>query len=152
MKNELGTTGNTLVDWSSFCRDLCIDWFNRTKEKIGGAGLAVEIGESKLGERKDDRDRGSVIHLGKWVFGGYDRSTKKLFVVIVEERTRETLIGVLRDWIRPGTTIVSNCLKKYNCLEDDEFMTFSSNNAIEFELPANSLQTKNIDRAWRSIR
>ena len=49
---ELKLTDKTISDWSSFCREVIIDWIVRHTKKIGGPGLTVEIDESKFGKRK----------------------------------------------------------------------------------------------------
>jgi len=41
------------------------------------------------------------------------------FLVVVENRTADTLLQVIRDWILPGTTIISDCWKAYDKIEYD---------------------------------
>ena len=54
---------------------------------------------------------------GQWVFGGVERDSHKCFLEPVEDRTAETLIQLIKDWILPGTTIISDCWKSYNRIE-----------------------------------
>ena len=54
---------------------------------------------------------------GQWVFGGVERDSHKCFLEPVEDRTAETLIQLIKDWILPGTTIISDCWKSYNRTE-----------------------------------
>ena len=42
----------TLVDWSSYCREVAIDAVFKHSEKIGGPVKIVEIDESKFGKSK----------------------------------------------------------------------------------------------------
>ena len=49
---ELKLTDKTINDWSSFYREVIIDWVVQCTKKIGGPGLTVEIDESKFGKRK----------------------------------------------------------------------------------------------------
>ncbi|EFN72165.1 hypothetical protein EAG_03335, partial [Camponotus floridanus] len=37
-----------------------------------------------------------------------------------ESRTEEILLAFIKKWILPGTIIVSDCWKSYNCLGNDE--------------------------------
>ena len=70
------TATRTIVDWSSFCREICINWRLQNSKKIGGVGKIVELDEAKFSKRK--YNRGRVIE-GKWVFGGFERETKNIF-------------------------------------------------------------------------
>ena len=76
------------------------------KEKIGGIGKVVEIDESKFGRRK--YYRGHRVE-GQWIFGGIERGSGKCFLVPVEKRDTETLLAIIKEWIIPGTTIISDC-------------------------------------------
>jgi hypothetical protein len=64
----------TIVDWSRFCRDICL-WHVETDldhSVIGGPGLVVEIDESLIVRRKYNRGR---MLSQEWVFGGVERRT-----------------------------------------------------------------------------
>ena len=50
LKLEYGFAAHTIVDWSSFCREVAIDQVMNNPEKIGGEGKIVEIDESKFGK------------------------------------------------------------------------------------------------------
>ena len=50
--NEFRFSPKTLVDWASFCREVAIDVVFKHSEKIGGAGVIVEIDETKFGKSK----------------------------------------------------------------------------------------------------
>ena len=45
---EFGVSAHAVVDWSSFCREITLDWFIRRKKKLGGEGITVEIDEAKV--------------------------------------------------------------------------------------------------------
>ena len=104
----------TVVNWSSFCREVCVDWVFRNRRQIGGPGTIVKIDESKFGRRK--YNRGGIVE-GQWVFGGIQRgNASNFFAVPVENRNAETPIQLIRDWILPGTTIISECWKAYDTI------------------------------------
>ncbi|GFV94255.1 hypothetical protein TNCV_1137101 [Trichonephila clavipes] len=47
---------------------------------------------------------------GQWVFGGRgERGSGKLFLVADHDPTREMLLALAKEWIRPGTTKYSDC-------------------------------------------
>lgn len=105
---QLRMSNQTIVDWSSFCREVTYDAMVINKVMIGGFGHTVEIDESKFGKRK--YNRGHRIE-GQWVFGGYERETGNCFMVPIENRSSATLLDIIKNWIKPGTTIISDCWK-----------------------------------------
>lgn len=105
---QLRMANQTIIDWSSFCREVTYDDMVSTKVMLGGFGHTVEIDESKFGKRK--YHRGHRVE-GQWVFGGYERETGNCFMVPVEDRSSQTLLPIIKDWIKPGTTIISDCWK-----------------------------------------
>ncbi|XP_071633117.1 uncharacterized protein [Temnothorax longispinosus] len=72
MCTELQLSQHSVVDWISFCREVCIYWAEKNSTKLGGPNIIVEIDEAKIGKRK--YNRGRIID-GKWIFGGYKRGT-----------------------------------------------------------------------------
>lgn len=48
----------------------------------------MEIDKAKIGKRKYNKGR---LITGQWVFGGFERDTKKLFIEPVSERSAEML-------------------------------------------------------------
>lgn len=56
------------------------------------------------------------------VFGGFERETGRVFMVPVEKRDAQTLVGIIKEWILPGTTIISG---KYGQITfDSSFFLF----------------------------
>ncbi|ETV89491.1 hypothetical protein H257_00755 [Aphanomyces astaci] len=49
-----------------------------------------------------------------WLFGGVDRATKRWFVILVgEDRTKLTLLALMKKHVRPGTLIMSDKFGSY---------------------------------------
>ena len=48
------------------------------------------------------------------VFGGVERHTGKCFLVVVPNRSATTLLAVIKEWVKPGTIIISDCWKAYD--------------------------------------
>lgn len=67
----------------------------------------VEIDEAKFGHRKYNCGR---IVGGNWGFGGIERESKKCFFVPVPTRGSETLLNLIKKYIRPGTTVKGRLL------------------------------------------
>lgn len=172
--DELNLSHHTVVDWSNFCREvfllyfyiflyliifsflyvkilfqLCLDWLEENTEMLGGEGAVVVIDEVKIGKRKFQKGR---LITGQWIFGGFERETKKLFVECVADRSASTLLTVIKKWIKPGTTIISDCWKAYNCLENEGYKHLTVNHSYNFIDPETQAHTRNIERAWRDTR
>jgi len=113
LMRELSIGKNSVIDWSSFCREVCQFWLEQRSEILGGQGSVVEIDEAKIGHRKYNRGRWVD---GFWVFGGFERGSGRTFLVPVPSRDSDTLFSLIKTWIRPGTTIMSDCRRAYDCL------------------------------------
>lgn len=135
----------TIVNWSMFCREVLHNSMIVNKIRLGGPGKIVEIDESKFGRRKYNRGR---IVEGQWVFGGIERESKHCFMVPVEKRNRETLIPLITEWIVPGTTIISDCWRAYNCLQELGYTHLSVNHSVEFVNEQTGAHTNTIESLW----
>jgi transposase-like protein len=72
------------------------------------------IGKYNRGKRVD----------GVWVFGGVERGTGRCFLLVVQNRTATTLLAFIKEWIKPGTTIISDCWKSYDMTTSSNFYLF----------------------------
>jgi len=120
-----------------------------SSEKLGGPGKIVEIDESKFGRRK--YHRGHHVD-GQWVFGGIGRGSGRVFFSAVEKRDTATLLQVIKSWILPGTTIISDCWKAYDCLESEGFVHLTVNHSINFVDPVTGAHTNSIESTWRHLK
>ena len=78
--------------------------------------MEVEIDESKFWKRKFNRGR---LVDGHWVFGGIERTTGECFLVEVEHRDAATLLPIIQQYVRLGSTMYS-----------DEWSSYFSLNAV----------------------
>jgi transposase-like protein len=117
--------------------------------KIGGANRSIEIDESKFGRRK--YHRGHPVK-GQWVFGGVERESDKTLLVPVKDRTADTLMAIIRDWIEPGTTVISDCWGAYPDLESQGYTHRTVNHSIHFVDPHTGAQTNTIESTWRHVK
>ena len=90
----------------------------------GGEGKVVESDESKRGKRKYHR-RPHVK--SQWVFGGVERGSGPTFLVAVHDRSAETPTGLVKQWILPGATIISDCRATYSSMRDEGYTHFTVN-------------------------
>ena len=140
---------NTVVDWCNFCREVCATVLEMKSEPIGGVGKVVEIDESKFGKRKYHRGRRVD---GVWVFGGIERDSRRCFLVTVEDRSAATLIPLIKQYILPGTKIMSDCWKSYDKLEEEGYIHGTVNHSVEFVNSETGDHTQTIESTWRAVK
>ena len=129
---------HTIVDWFNFAREVCIEILVRENVQVGGPGKRVEIDESKFGKRKYHRGRRVD---GQWVFGGIERESKNSFFACVDDRSAATLIPLILRWVKPGTTIISDCWKAYGSLGEHNYTHLTVNHSLYFVDPSTGAHT-----------
>ncbi|XP_061191636.1 uncharacterized protein LOC133199826 [Saccostrea echinata] len=149
VRHELEIACQTIVDWYNFAREVCTCVLEKESEKIGGEGKVVEIDESKFGKRKFHKGRKVE---GVWVFGGIERGSKKCFFTTMTDRSRETLLGIIKQNILPGTTIISDCWKAYDILDQEGFDHLKVNHSLHFVDPTTGAHTNTIESTWRALK
>lgn len=92
---------NTMVDWCNFCREVCEHYLEANPMVIGGlnddgTSKIVEIDETKFFHRKYHRGQWREGH---WVFGGIERGTGKCFLLEVPDRSADTLIPIIEQYV-----------------------------------------------------
>jgi len=117
--------------------------------KIGGPNKTVEIDESKFGRRK--YNRGHKVK-GQWVFGGVERESGKTFLVPVPDRTADTLMAVISDWIEPGTTVIISCWSAYGDIETQGYTHQTVNRTIGFVAERTDAHTNTIESTNRRAK
>jgi transposase-like protein len=147
------TNKNTIVDWYNFCRDVCVKALeNHDVQKIGGVGKIVEIDESKFGKRKYHK---GARREGQWVFGGVERgNVQHMFLEVVADRKKETLMDLIYKYIEPGTIIMSDCWKAYDSdwLNQLNFTHFTVNHSQNFKDPITGAHTNSIEGTWMHVK
>ncbi|XP_044747204.1 uncharacterized protein LOC123308550 [Coccinella septempunctata] len=149
---EVDCSRQTVLDWFSLYQEVVADYIVRCSQSIGGVGKIVEIDEAKLGEGK--HNHGCLSH-GQWVIGGVERKNRgkgKVFLVTVEDRSPDTLIRVIERFVKPGTTIISDCWKGYDALQTEGFRRFAANHSLKFVNPDTEAPTQDPERLWVEVR
>ena len=91
----------------------------------------MEIDESKFGKRK--YHRGHHVE-GASVFGGIERGAGRIFMVVVENRSAETLLQCIERFIEKGITIYSDYWKGYSQLhQHPNYVHLQVNYSITFK-------------------
>jgi len=140
---------HTVADWGMFCRETMVVFLEGSSVKIGGPNKTVEIDESKFGRRKYYRGHPAK---GQWVFGGVERESGETFLVPVPDRTADTLMTIIRDWIEPGTTVISDSWAAYRNLGTQGYTHRTVNHSMQFVNPHTGAHTNTILGTWRSVK
>ena len=109
----------------------------------------MEIDESKFGKMKYNCSR---IVEGQWVFGGICRETKACFLVPEERRDKDTLLPIIRAHIFPGTCVMSNMWKAYDCLQDEGYNHLTVNHSLNFVDPDTGAHMQCIENTWWAVK
>ena len=148
--HELKLSKKTVTEWSHFFREACICSVMDRSEPIGGNGVEVEIDESKFGKCK--YHKGHRVE-GQWVFGGREKyNKKKIFMIPVHNRKQNTLIPIIKKWIKPGSIIHSDCWKAYNKLASIGYTHITVNHSKEFVNKENLACTNSIESDWHHAK
>ena len=120
---------------------------NGVARKIGGPGHIIEIDESKFGKRKYNRGRRVV---GKWVLGGYCRTTNQCFLVECSgnRRNHHTLLRLIKHHVAAGTTILTDKWRGYTALSHHGYVHFDVNHRQGFVDPTTGVHTNTCEGMW----
>ena len=127
----------TVSDYKNYCRELCYQVVcDESGPQMGGIGKVVEKDESKFGKSKSHK----AHHIeGQWVFGGICC-------------TGRTLVPLIKEQIAHGTTIISDCWKSYDCLNEEDFEHLTVNHSLNFVDPETGPHIQNIECLWWQIK
>lgn len=142
-------TDNTIRDYYNFFRDLMSQHLLANPVSLGGPGRLVQIDESYFGGTRK-YDRGRRVRDGFWVFGMIDVYTKKVAVFLVEDRTKETLVGLIESFILPNTMVHSDGWMAYRELGTGAIPYLHEwvNHSENYVDPATGAHTQEIEGFW----
>lgn len=83
-------------------------------------------------ETKQKSAKENIIELLKGIGFSMDMSANKVFLVPIPNCIETTLLNIIKEWILPGTTIMSNCWKSYDYLISDGFQHLKVNYSMNF--------------------
>lgn len=124
-------------------------YYDAAKE-IGGFDTIVEVDESKFGKRKYNRGR----HVeGVWVLGMVEKTgLRRIKLVVVDDRSKETLSRVLRNNVSSDSVIYTDCWKGYNGLNETFGGHGTVNHSIGFKDEETGIHTNTIEGNWSGVK
>jgi len=149
---ELEISKSTVIEWNMYMREVCAENLLRNPIVIGGHNMTVEIDETMFTRRKNHKGRQLPQ---QWIFGGICRNTGECFMVPVQDRSASTLMPIITQYIRPGTTIMSDQWRAYNGITAAASMDYTHltvNHSLHFIDPKTGANTQRIERSWKSAK
>ena len=88
----------------------------------------------------------------RWVFGGYDTTTKVGFFVFVQDRSAATLLPLIRRFVAPGSHICTDNWASYNhiseILVEPPYTHSTVNHSQNFVNPETATTTNHVEKMW----
>jgi transposase len=142
-------TRKTGIQWFNYFRDICAFKMTNLNEKLGGVSVIVQVDESLMFRRKNNVGR---IVQQFWIFGMYDTSLKKGYLVYVQDRSASTLLPIIQRWVHVGTIIYSDCWRAYDGLTALGYIHMRINHSTNFVDPNTGATTNHIEAFWSRIK
>ncbi|KAI4293323.1 hypothetical protein PAPHI01_2597 [Pancytospora philotis] len=131
-------------------QSLVIEDAARTPVRLGGHGVLCQIDES-LFCHKQKYHVGRVAKEQVWVFGIADMSRSPCigYMQIVRPRNEETLLPIIAEICRPGTTVASDMWWAYQNLSRKLGLEHRTvNHSLNFVNPVDGTHTQMIESYW----
>jgi len=145
-----GVSKRSMVKIYKSLREVCGRYFYHNPIRLGGPGRVCQLDESQF-THKVKHHRGRAPQNVIWVFGIVDISmTPGIgFMRVVENRSADTLLPIIQEVIRAGTTIHSDQWRGYiNLQRDLGFAHQTVNHSLYFVDPSTGVHTQNIESYW----
>ena len=149
-KKELDMSANSVVDSSSYLREVCADEILRNSGKDCHEGKFVEVDDSLFTQRKY---QGGRLPLSTWLVGGICWETQKVFLTVASDRSALTQMTAIENYIEPGTLIIMDSWKSYSILDvNKDFPHLTVNHRYNFVDPETGAHTQSIECLWREAK
>jgi hypothetical protein len=145
-----GTTEQTLCDWGNFIRETISHYFLENPIVLGDRH-AVQIDESLFGGKRKYHRGNHNIHEQSWVFGMVEEATNLNVMWLVENRTRGALLSIIKDHIKPGSTIKSDEWASYSTLTREGFEHLTVNHSVHY-VSDEGVHTQLVESLWSQVK
>jgi transposase-like protein len=117
---------------------------------LGGAG-AVQIDESMFGGRCKYHRGDHAKHQQSWVLGLVEENTGLCVFWAVDNRTKETLVPLIKDHVVRNTTIKTDLWKAYGSLSEEGYTHLTVNHSLNF-VSVEGIHTQLIESLWSQLK
>lgn len=138
----------TAADLFTFFREMCMIDLMKNSVQIGGKDVYIEVDVCELGRMEYGRHK---LSAGKFVMGGVNKINNNNFFTVIDRNRREDFFNAIREWVLPGSVLISECWKSYNCYSDEEFMHLCTTRNLTFKNAVVSERDKSIAEARSSF-
>jgi transposase-like protein len=145
-------SGVTITQYNNFFRQLVSTMIDSDDTIIGGKNVIVQIDETKLGKRKNNR--GHHVE-GAWVIVGVELTVeRKVFAEVVEDRSSKTIRDVISRHISKGSIIQTDCWKGYSGIDSifDTIQHQTVNHSKWFKDPTTGVNTNTVEGTNYAIK
>lgn len=149
---DVGIGRKAVIEWEMVSRRLILERMESSEQMIGGETSIVEIDETLVARRKFNVGRAVKQ---QWLFGGIVRGSNPpiFFMELVPDRTRETLEGVLKRRVHPGSLIMHDGWRSYMRLSESKFVHTAINHKHNFVDPKdNTVHTQSVESMWSRLK
>lgn len=122
-----------------------MDYIAGLSEKVSGSDMTVEVDESYFGRRTYNRSR---LLTTAWGFGGAEHESCRAYLIPVAD----TLLTIIKIWIKPGTAIISDCWAGYFRLSEEGYTHHTFNRSVAFVDPCTGTHTSTVQATWKHVK
>jgi hypothetical protein len=144
-------SSSTVSSFLGHFRSLVASSLEDEHNVIGGPNVIVEVDESKMGKR--NYNRGHRVD-GVWIVSGVERTPeRKVFLRVVENRSANTLLGILGQHVAPGSLVYTDLWKGYCKINERLGLDhYTVNHSLHFKDPTSGVHTNTIEGSWNGLK
>jgi transposase-like protein len=143
------SSSTTISNFKKKIRLIAEHHFFTNPVRLGGPNVVVQIDESLVVRRKYEVGR---VVSQQWILGLCVPRTREICVIPVPNRTTETLLALISEYVLPGSIIITDCWASYNRLSNYGFTHLTVNHSQNFVDPESGATTNNIESVWQKLK
>ncbi|KFD52646.1 hypothetical protein M514_06493 [Trichuris suis] len=149
---HIGINRKVALQWNSKTRTLALASLQSVPVAIGGLGQTVEINETLFSRRKYNRGRAtSRSSSGYSVAFAEKRANASSFPM--QDRSSDTLIPLIKEHVRAGSTIISDECCAYRRLPQEGYPHLRVNHSVSFVNKSNrEIHTQDVESMWSQLK
>jgi transposase-like protein len=152
---HLNLSEPTVIDWLNIIREICSWRLLQLNEQVGGEGKIVQVDESLLYKAKNNVGH-ALYATPKWILGFYDVEARYGFSRFIPNRKAETLLPLIKQHIKPGSVIHTDCFASYSGVSSlnvtPPYVHLTVNHSANFVDPITGCHTNNVESYWASVK